>query len=144
MGERTFDILRKNSADLKAWASSSSGPSPSVRNAMGALAEIVFARHVGGVIVSDTRNEYDVEFTGADRYTAEVKTRLNGEKANFKGKAADLFAQVYFQRNAGTLSVVAIRTRNGQPLVVNTGENPWSVDEGFEPYAVDIDAICKE
>lgn len=144
MGERTFDILRKNSANLKAWASSSSDPSPSVRNAIGALAEIVYARHVGGVIVSDTKNEYDVEFTGTDRHTVEVKTRLKGEKANFRGKAADMFAQVYFQRDAGTLSVLAIRTRIGKPLVENTGENPWSVVEGFHPYVVDIDAICEE
>ncbi|QWC58000.1 hypothetical protein F7D01_13820 [Erythrobacter sp. 3-20A1M] len=144
MGERTFDILRKNSANLKAWASGCCDPSPSVRNAIGALAEIVYARHVGGVIVSDTKDEYDVEFTGTDRHTVEVKTRLKGEKANFRGKAADVFAQVYFQRSAGTRSVVAIRTRDGQPLVVNSGENPWSVDEDFEPYVVDIDAIREE
>lgn len=144
MGEKTFDIFYKNRDELKAWVKSCNAASPGTQNAIGALAEIVYARHAGGIIVSEKIDVYDVKLTGPSDKTVEVKTRLNGNKANFTGKVADVFAQVYFEREAGSLSVIGIRTRDGQSITVDTGENPWSFDDGFSPYVVDIDAVCED
>lgn len=131
MGEHALERYGKNFAALRAWveAGGEDPITPAARNGLGALAEIVVAIHLGGDLVAHIES-CDVRHAGR---SIEVRTRSDGKKPDYRGKSADIFADVRFALVPEGLRAERIRTRTGTRLD-NDGENRWDDDKTFKPF----------